>query len=153
MIFMTVIFIYSISRFYDNIYVVIIMLWIQTLITKVHLKSPRAAPGSQPAKEVTWNTILELPHLNCQTLFSFSARDNLTSVLHEQVGPIASVDPVVVGKTQLAVNLVAASLQYYYIPPDNTTGLKVEHTGCFFNWYPPKKLKYVKPRLGESTST
>ena len=21
----------------------------------------------------------------------------------------------------------------------------------FFNWYPPKKLKYVKPRLGEST--
>ena len=26
-------------------------------------------------------------------------------------------------------------------------------TGCFFNWYPPKKLKYVKPRLGESTLT
>ena len=24
-------------------------------------------------------------------------------------------------------------------------------TGCFFNWYPPKKLKYGKPRLGEST--
>ena len=23
----------------------------------------------------------------------------------------------------------------------------------FFNWYPPKKLKYVKPRLGESTLT
>ena len=27
------------------------------------------------------------------------------------------------------------------------------YTGCFFNWYPPKKLKYVKPRLGESTLT
>ena len=27
------------------------------------------------------------------------------------------------------------------------------HTGCFFNWYPPKKLKYGKPRLGESTLT
>ena len=27
------------------------------------------------------------------------------------------------------------------------------HTGCFFNWYPPKKLKYGKPRLGESTAT
>ena len=27
------------------------------------------------------------------------------------------------------------------------------NTGCFFNWYPPKKLKYVKPRLGESTLT
>ena len=23
----------------------------------------------------------------------------------------------------------------------------------FFNWYPPKKLKYEKPRLGESTAT
>ena len=28
------------------------------------------------------------------------------------------------------------------------------YTGCFFShWYPPKKLKYGKPRLGESTST
>ena len=28
------------------------------------------------------------------------------------------------------------------------------HTGCFFShWYPPKKLKYGKPRLGESTLT
>ena len=25
--------------------------------------------------------------------------------------------------------------------------------GVFLNWYPPKKLKYVKPRLGESTLT
>ena len=25
--------------------------------------------------------------------------------------------------------------------------------GVFFNWFPPKKLKYVKPRLGESTLT
>ena len=24
---------------------------------------------------------------------------------------------------------------------------------CFFNWYPPKKLKYGKPRLGVSTLT
>ena len=28
-----------------------------------------------------------------------------------------------------------------------------QYTGCFFHWYPPKKLKYVKPRLGESTLT
>ena len=28
-----------------------------------------------------------------------------------------------------------------------------QHTGCFFNWYPPKKLKYGKPWLGESTLT
>ena len=27
------------------------------------------------------------------------------------------------------------------------------YTGCFFHWYPPKKFKYGKPRLGESTST
>ena len=28
------------------------------------------------------------------------------------------------------------------------------YTGCFFShWYPPKKLKYGKPRLGESTLT
>ena len=28
-------------------------------------------------------------------------------------------------------------------------------TGCFFllHWYPPKKFKYGKPRLGESTLT
>ena len=25
--------------------------------------------------------------------------------------------------------------------------------GDFFNWSPPKKFKYVKPRLGESTLT
>ena len=25
--------------------------------------------------------------------------------------------------------------------------------GVVFNWYPPKKLKYGKPRLGESTAT
>ena len=25
--------------------------------------------------------------------------------------------------------------------------------GVFFNWPPPKKLKYLEPRLGESTST
>ena len=25
--------------------------------------------------------------------------------------------------------------------------------GVFFNWYPPKKLKYGKPRLGESTAS
>ena len=25
--------------------------------------------------------------------------------------------------------------------------------GVFFNWYPPKKLKYGKHRLGESTAT
>ena len=25
--------------------------------------------------------------------------------------------------------------------------------GVFFNWCPPKKLKYLEPRLGESTST
>ena len=24
-------------------------------------------------------------------------------------------------------------------------------TGCFFHWYPPKKLKYGKPRLSVST--
>ena len=25
------------------------------------------------------------------------------------------------------------------------------NTGCFFHWASPKKLKYGKPRLGEST--
>ena len=27
------------------------------------------------------------------------------------------------------------------------------HTGCFIHWYPPKKLKYGKPRLSESMLT
>ena len=30
---------------------------------------------------------------------------------------------------------------------------KMYHTGCFFHWASPKKLKYGKPRLGESTLT
>ena len=29
--------------------------------------------------------------------------------------------------------------------------LKIQ--GDFFHWYPPKKLKYGKPRLGDSTLT
>ena len=29
----------------------------------------------------------------------------------------------------------------------------VQLQGVFFHWYPPKKLKYGKPRLGESTLT
>ena len=33
------------------------------------------------------------------------------------------------------------------------TQMCIYHTGCFFHWYPPKKLKYGKPRLGESTLT
>ena len=33
------------------------------------------------------------------------------------------------------------------------SGHCIIHTGCFFNWYPSKKLKYGKPRLGESTAT
>ena len=38
--------------------------------------------------------------------------------------------------------------------PKNLSGVhKSPNTGCFFNWYPPKKLKYGKPRLGESTLT
>ena len=31
--------------------------------------------------------------------------------------------------------------------------VNIDHTGWFFNWPPPKKLKYVKPRLGVSTLT
>ena len=30
---------------------------------------------------------------------------------------------------------------------------KCKIQGVFFNWPPPKKLKYLEPRLGESTST
>ena len=29
----------------------------------------------------------------------------------------------------------------------------MDSTGCFFNWYPPKKLKYGKLSLGVSTLT
>ena len=31
--------------------------------------------------------------------------------------------------------------------------LTIDIQGVFFNWYPPKKLKYGKPRLGVSTLT
>ena len=31
--------------------------------------------------------------------------------------------------------------------------LNMQYTGFFFNWYPLKKLKYGKPRLGVSTLT
>ena len=39
--------------------------------------------------------------------------------------------------------------KYLHVPLD----FKSIHTGCFFHWYPPKKLKNGKPRLGESTLT
>ena len=31
--------------------------------------------------------------------------------------------------------------------------LQISCTGRFYHWYPPKKLKYGKPRFGESTLT
>ena len=31
--------------------------------------------------------------------------------------------------------------------------IQSEDTGCFLHWASPKKLKYGKPRLGESTLT
>ena len=33
------------------------------------------------------------------------------------------------------------------------TSIRIYLQGVFFHWYPPKKLKYGKPRLGESTLT
>ena len=36
---------------------------------------------------------------------------------------------------------------------NNKPYAKYNIQGVFFNWYPPKKLKYRKPRLGESTLT
>ena len=61
---------------------------------------------------------------------------------------------------------IVVATQYVYIPhshlkgpgaltssfaPFERSGRDIE--GVFFNWYPPKRLKYVKPRLGESTLT
>ena len=42
--------------------------------------------------------------------------------------------------------IITRSVTFAFIPAN-------DNTGCFFNWYPPKKLKYGKPRLGESTLT
>ena len=39
---------------------------------------------------------------------------------------------------------------------ENTVKVRAvqKSTGCFFlHWYPPQKLKYGKPRIGESTLT
>ena len=36
---------------------------------------------------------------------------------------------------------------------NNKPYAKYNIQGVFFNWYPPKKLKYRKPRLGESMFT
>ena len=38
-----------------------------------------------------------------------------------------------------------------FSPTESEFEYKVQ--GVFFNWCPPKKLKYLEPRLGESTST
>ena len=50
------------------------------------------------------------------------------------------------------IKLCYPSLSDHYIPVWYALYL-VEFTGCFFHWYLPKKLKYGKPRLGESTLT
>ena len=51
------------------------------------------------------------------------------------------------------VNIVDnVSLQYYF---NGDIGRYMAYIiqDDFFHWYPPKKLKYVKPRLGESKLT
>ena len=40
-----------------------------------------------------------------------------------------------------------------FVRLSNIKFLQCHIQGDFFNWYPPKKLKYGKPRLGESTLT
>ena len=47
------------------------------------------------------------------------------------------------------LDLIVASLSNSFVLIDKHDNVQ----GDFFHWYPPKKLKYVKPRLGESTST
>ena len=45
-------------------------------------------------------------------------------------------------------------ISWYLSPTQSMASIIYKTTGCFFfNWYPPKKLKYGKPRLGESTAT
>ena len=39
------------------------------------------------------------------------------------------------------------------IPTDKILGGVVQNCRDFFHWYPPKKLTYGKPRLGESMLT
>ena len=46
------------------------------------------------------------------------------------------------------------------VPIEDLTGMTLaiednedEDVKGFFHWYPPKKLEYGKPRLGESTMT
>ena len=46
-----------------------------------------------------------------------------------------------IGRNAVSAKLVAESEHLIYIQGD------------FFQWYPPKKLEYGKPRLGESTLT
>ena len=56
----------------------------------------------------------------------------------------------------LIVTLVSHLLIWYLLhrSPIYCLDIQIGHTGCFFlHWYPPKKLKYGKPRLGESTLT
>ena len=49
---------------------------------------------------------------------------------------------------------VAETLQLKCIPQMLAVFIQYEYIqGVFFHWYPPKKLKYGKPRLGESTLT
>ena len=44
-------------------------------------------------------------------------------------------------------------LQCIIVEDNNTAIALCNIQGVFFNWYPPKNLKYGKPRLGESSST
>ena len=53
--------------------------------------------------------------------------------------------------------VIAIFVVYYDVSIKETLHLLIFilmiNTGCFFHWYPPKMLKYGKPRLGESTLT
>ena len=56
------------------------------------------------------------------------------------------------------VVVVVAKMLKFLLPQMGVTRQKFGNDpddlqGVFFHWYPPKKLKYRKPRLGESTLT
>ena len=77
-------------------------------------------------------------------VWSHLGRSELEFVEAEEIPPLLHVDtlPVVAGEETLGAGRQLDQLH-----------LRKKLQGVFFNWYPPKKLKYGKHRLGESTLT
>ena len=85
----------------------------------------------------------------------FGNRENEQVYLFSKLNQKSEKSPNLIGQVPLVVVVVVRGETFYFSPEyGGDHNRKTRYRVFFFlHWYPPKKLKYGKPRLGESTLT